>query len=155
MKSKPSWTIKEEDEDGNTLLNGGDTLSPMLHGNWNIHFPMTETHWHNTNIGITFDTSYIILPSVLKSGSVRFFSLLGSNQNRNRFYFIHRVQKTGSNRTQPVVCGSTWSDYQFWPTQPRPVVVWLESVATDFHIINTTLYMYNKMSNTLYIYIYI
>ena len=29
---------RKEDEDTNTLSNGGDILSPMQHGNWNIHF---------------------------------------------------------------------------------------------------------------------
>ena len=34
---------RKEDEDTNTLSNGGDILSPMRHGNRNIHFPMMVT----------------------------------------------------------------------------------------------------------------
>ena len=43
MKLKPFSIIEKEDEDTNTLSNGGDILSPMRHGNQNIHFPTMVT----------------------------------------------------------------------------------------------------------------
>lgn len=41
-KSKPFSTIGKEDEDINTMSNGGDTQSPMPHGNRNMLSPMME-----------------------------------------------------------------------------------------------------------------
>jgi hypothetical protein len=57
MKSKPFSIIGKEDEDINTMLNGGDTLSPMPHGNRNMPSPMMATHWHNTNNATIFEIS--------------------------------------------------------------------------------------------------
>ena len=65
--------------------------------------------------------------SVLRSGLTRFFSVLGSNWNRNRFTYILRAQKVGPNRTQPVVCGSVLYFSRFSPTRLQPVVNRLQS----------------------------
>ena len=78
--------------------------------------------------------------SVWRSSSVRFFSLFGSNRNRNWFIKFLQVLKTGSNRTQPVVCSSTRSKSRFWPTRPWLVVMQLESVRTNFWSMNTYTY---------------
>ena len=75
-----------------------------------------------------FPFLFLILFSVLKSGSVPFFSVLGMNRNRNQLSYIHRLQKTRLNRTQPVVCGSVQPKSRFEPTQPRLVVMQLKSV---------------------------
>ena len=56
MKWKPSSVTEGEDEDTSISLNGGDTLSPMHHGNRNMHFLMMATYCDNTNVAITSDT---------------------------------------------------------------------------------------------------
>ena len=43
MKLKPFSIIGKEDEDINTMSNGGDTLSPMPHGNQNMPSRMMVT----------------------------------------------------------------------------------------------------------------
>jgi len=105
------------------------------------HHRLPTHHDASTNSTILLQSATATTPSsetsVWRSGSVRFFSLFGSNRNRNRFIYFLKVRKTGSNCTQPVVCSSTWSKSRFWPTRPQPVMMWLESVRTDFQYINT------------------
>ena len=60
LKKKKKKNIEEEDEDTNISSNGGDTLSPMPHGNQNTHSPMMVTHYNNTNFNITFDRSSLL-----------------------------------------------------------------------------------------------
>jgi hypothetical protein len=43
--------------------------------------------------------------SVLKSSSVRFFSISGVNRDHNRFDYIQSISKTGPNHRKPVPCG--------------------------------------------------
>ena len=47
--SRPSLNTEEEDEDISTTWSGKATLSPMPHGNLNMHFWMMATFWHDTN----------------------------------------------------------------------------------------------------------
>ena len=56
-KLKPFLTIENEAEDINITSNGGDTPSPMHHGNRNIYFPMTARPCNNTNVDITSDST--------------------------------------------------------------------------------------------------
>ena len=56
-------TILNQDEVTNILSNGGDIQSPMPHGNPNMCFQMTVTHWHATKFDTTFDMFYLMLPT--------------------------------------------------------------------------------------------
>ena len=56
MKLKLFSVTEGEDEDTSISLNGGDTLSPMHHGNQNTRFLMKATYCDNTNVTITSDT---------------------------------------------------------------------------------------------------
>ena len=97
---------------------------------------------HEVNFRDLQDGGTVVMDSVLKSGLVQFFSLLGLNQNCNWFWYIHRLQKARPNCTQLVVCGSVRLKSQFWLTRPWLVVMWLESVRTNFHVHTYYLYIY-------------
>ena len=56
MKLKLFSVTEGEDKDTSISLNGGDTLSPMLHENRNMRFLMMATYCDNTNVAITSDT---------------------------------------------------------------------------------------------------
>ena len=60
MKSKQSLTTEKGDKDTNITSNGGDTLSPMLPGNQNIHFLMMETYWHSTKSDTASDNLFFL-----------------------------------------------------------------------------------------------
>jgi len=51
------------------------------------------------------DATQKAVPSVWKSGPVRFLTLRAIDRDRNRSFYFRIVQKTGPNRYRPVFCG--------------------------------------------------
>ena len=52
IKLKQSLATEKEDKNTNIMSNGSDTLSLMLHGNWNIPFQTMVTSWHIINFNM-------------------------------------------------------------------------------------------------------
>ena len=67
MKLKPSSIIERGDTDNNISSNGRAILSPMPHGNRNMHFRMMVTCWNDINKDITCNSCYLALRTCCKS----------------------------------------------------------------------------------------